>query len=217
MSTFERACGSKKAVLQVVTGGCLLAAGWAHAQPVAVASVPATTLRPLSEFSTIADSRARSIALFAEAGKVIQHPRCLNCHPKGDRPMQGDGMQLHQPLVLRGKDGFGATAMRCASCHGAQNVEAARKASVPGSKHWHLAPIEMAWDGRSLGAICLQLKDRSQNGGRTMVQIVEHMAHDELVGWAWAPGAGRAPAPGTHKEFGDLIAAWVNSGAHCPK
>ena len=25
--------------------------------------------------------QARSIALFREAGKVLQHPRCLNCHP----------------------------------------------------------------------------------------------------------------------------------------
>jgi len=125
-------------------------------------------------------------------------------------------MQLHQPLVLRGKDGFGATAMRCASCHGAQNFEATTFASVPGNKNWHLAPLEMAWHGRTLGEICRQLKDRSRNGGKTMDQLIEHMAHDELVGWAWAPGAGREPAPGTQKAFGDLIKAWVDSGAHCP-
>lgn len=187
-----------------------------QAQPAAAASAPATTLRPPSQFSSIADGKARSLALFVEAGKVIQHPRCLNCHPSGNRPLQGERMQLHQPLVVRGKDGFGATAMRCASCHGAQNFEATRISSVPGHKHWHLAPIEMAWHGRSLGDICRQLKDRSRNGGKTMDQIIEHMAHDELVGWAWAPGAGRAPAPGTQKAFGDLIKAWVDSGAHCP-
>jgi len=205
-----------KAARLLITGCWLLAAVCAQAQPAAVASASDTTLRPLSQFSTIADGKARSLALFAEAGKVIQHPRCLNCHPNGNRPLQGNGMQLHQPLVVRGKDGFGATAMRCASCHGAQNFEATQIFSVPGNKNWHLAPIEMAWHGRTLGAICHQLKDRSRNGGKTMAQMIEHMAHDELVGWAWAPGTGRTPAPGTQKAFGELIKAWADSGAHCP-
>ena len=64
--------------------------------------------------------------------------------------------------------------------------------------------------------ICAQLKDRRRNGGKTLPQIVEHMAHDELVGWAWSPGAGRAPAPGTQEAFGALIKAWADSGAQCP-
>jgi len=200
----------------LIAAGWLLAAGCTQAQPAAAASAPAAALRPASLFSAIADDKARSLALFAEAGKVIQHPRCLNCHPRGDRPLQGDGMRLHQPLVVRGKDGFGAAAMRCTSCHGAQNFEAQQIVSVPGNKNWHLAPIEMAWHGHSLGAICRQLKDRSRNGGKTMAQMVEHMAHDELVGWAWAPGSGRAPAPGTQQAFGELIQAWADSGAHCP-
>ena len=34
--------------------------------------------------------RQRSVALFAELGKVLTHPRCVNCHPAGDRPRQGD-------------------------------------------------------------------------------------------------------------------------------
>lgn len=205
-----------KAIRLLITGGWLLAAGCAQAQPATITSAPASTLRPLSQFSGIADAKARSLALFAEAGKVIQHPRCLNRHPAGNRPLQGDGMQLHQPLVLRGKDGFGATAMRCATCHGGQNFEATPLASVPGNKNWHLAPIEMAWHGRTLGEICRQLKDPSRNGGKTMAEMIEHMARDELVGWAWAPGTGRAPAPGTQKSFGDLIQAWADSGGHCP-
>jgi len=220
MSTFPPTrgfgVGRMKTAGMLIAGGWLLASGWVQAQP-ATASAPATTLRSPSQFSSIADDKARSQALFVEAGKVIQHPRCLNCHPNGNRPLQGDGMQLHQPLVLRGKDGFGTTAMRCASCHGAQNFQATRSFSVPGNEHWHLAPLEMAWHGRALGEICKQLKDRSRNGGKTMDQIIDHMARDELVGWAWSPGAGRAPAPGTQKEFTDLIKAWADSGAHCPR
>ena len=42
------------------------------------------------------------------------------------------------------------------------------------------------------------------------------MAEDELVGWGWAPGAGRTPAPGTQDTFGQLIEAWIESGAVCP-
>ena len=36
-------------------------------------------------FAAIADTTARSAALFAELGKVLTHPRCVNCHPAGDR------------------------------------------------------------------------------------------------------------------------------------
>jgi hypothetical protein len=42
------------------------------------------------------------------------------------------------------------------------------------------------------------------------------MAEDSLVGWGWLPGTGRQPAPGTQKEFGELIKAWVETGAACP-
>jgi hypothetical protein len=42
------------------------------------------------------------------------------------------------------------------------------------------------------------------------------MSEDSLVGWAWAPGAGRTPAPGTQAEFGALMRAWADSGAGCP-
>jgi hypothetical protein len=74
----------------------------------------------------------------------------------------------------------------------------------------------MAWQGRSLGQICEQLKDSARNGGKTLSQIQEHMAHDTLVGWAWKPGAARTPAPGNQAQFGELIAAWIATGAACP-
>ena len=82
---------------------------------------------------------------------------------------------------------------------------------------WRLAPIEMAWVGQTLGAICEQIQDPKRNGGRTLKQIVDHMARDSLVGWAWHPGDGREPAPGTQEEFGALITAWAEAGAYCPK
>jgi cytochrome c553 len=173
----------------------------------------AQSLKPVSDFSDIADRNERAVALFNEAGKVILSPRCVNCHPAGDRPLQGEDGHPHQPLVVRGLDGFGATAMRCTTCHGPANFD---PGGVPGNPKWHLAPLEMAWVGKSLGEICAQIKDKERNGGMTMEQLVHHMAEDELVGWGWNPGAGRRPAPGTQKEFGELIKAWVDDGAACP-
>ena len=52
----------------------------------------AVELRTPQSFDAIADKTERSRALFVEAGKVIQSPRCLNCHPNGDRPTQGNDM-----------------------------------------------------------------------------------------------------------------------------
>ena len=52
---------------------------------------------------TGADDAARSAALFTEMGKVLQHPRCLNCHPVTGGPTQGDDMQPHNPPIVRGE------------------------------------------------------------------------------------------------------------------
>jgi hypothetical protein len=46
--------------------------------------------------------------------------------------------------------------------------------------------------------------------------VHEHAAKDDLVAWGWAPGVGRDPAPGTQELFGQLIKAWIDSGAQCP-
>lgn len=175
----------------------------------------AATLRSAESFASIADKDARAVALFAEAGKVIQSPRCLNCHPAGERPTQTDRMTPHQPLVVRGEGGMGAAGgLVCTTCHHETNFDAA---GVPGNPKWSLAPVEMAWQGKSLGQICEQIKDKTRNGDRDLAALVEHMASDDLVGWAWHPGRGRTPAPGTQKAFGDIIKAWADAGAACPK
>jgi hypothetical protein len=170
------------------------------------------TLRAPSAFASISDPAARSAALFVEAGKVLQHPRCLNCHPDSDRPTQGIGYP-HQPPVQRGPDGLGVSTMRCTTCHPAANFDAGR---VPGHPKWHLAPASMAWQQKSLAEICAQVKDPARNGGHSLNEIVAHMTRDSLVGWAWAPGGGREPVPGTQASFGALIKAWADSGAACP-
>jgi hypothetical protein len=193
----------------LATGAVLLAADRSASQPRHAAS----SLSPPSSFAGIQDERTRSIALFQEAGKVIQHPRCLNCHPATERPTQTDALRPHQPLVVRGADGQGAPALACRTCHHDANFD---PAGVPGHPEWHLAPASMAWQGKSLGRICEQIKDRARNGNRDMASLIHHMSEDSLVGWAWSPGGNRTPAPGSQAEFGNLIKAWAESGAHCP-
>ncbi|KFC68231.1 hypothetical protein FF80_01955 [Devosia sp. LC5] len=170
-------------------------------------------LRPVSDFDNIADLRARSVALFEEAGRVIQNPRCMNCHPRSDRPTQTDAVRAHTPWVSRGFDGGGEPTMRCSTCHQNENIEAS---GVPGNPLWHLAPIEMAWQGKTLGEICEQLLDPARSG-MSREELLHHMAEDELVGWAWNPGGDRTPAPGTQQEFGAIIAAWLDTGGACPQ
>ena len=180
------------------------------------AAVMAQDLRAPESFDDIADPTRRSQALFQELGRVIESPRCMNCHPRGDSPTQKDG-QPHVPPVVRGADGRGAPGMECTTCHG---VEPARFAtgdgSVPGHDDWHLAPLSMGWQGLTLSEICMQLKDPERNGDRTLAEIAEHHADDGLVGSAWAPGPGREPAPGTQEVFGALTRAWIETGAACP-
>jgi hypothetical protein len=179
----------------------------------AVSDEPSDRLATPESFDAIGDTATRSAALFAEIGKVLTHPRCVNCHPAGDRPRQGENGRLHQPPVERGADGHGLAAMRCSSCHQQANFDPGR---VPGDPDWHLAPREMAWEGKTLGEICAQIKDPERNGGRSLEALAHHIGTDHLVGWAWAPGFGRRPAPGTQKEAGALIEAWAKTGAVCP-
>jgi hypothetical protein len=121
--------------------------------------------------------------------------------------------RLHQPLVFPGTDGFGRDSGRCGTCHQNTNFESGR---MPGDPSSHLAPREMAWEGKTISEICTQIKGPKRNGNRSLQGLVEHISKDSFVGWAWAPGFGRTPAPGTQKEAGALVEAWVNSGAVCP-
>src|SRR2546429_8332482 len=88
----------------------VLASGAALLSNVACTSAVAQSsddLRAPSAFVSIADSEARSRALFSEAAKVIMNPRCMNCHPASDNPLQGNDNHRHIPPVVRGEAGAG--------------------------------------------------------------------------------------------------------------
>lgn len=175
-----------------------------------------TALKSPSAFEHLSDKAQFSKAIFKELGKVITHPRCVNCHGANDRPSQGDDMVEHQPPVQRGPNDMGVPGMICTTCHGAQNVQINNNWSMPGHSPWIMAPASQVWQGKTLAQICQQLKDPTRSH-MSLDEIVSHFAQDGLVGWGWDPGAGREKAPGTQKQAGDLARAWVDSGAHCPE
>lgn len=198
-------------------GACAAVAMGVVATAACIASAQVSdNLRAPPAFSSIGDRAARSRALFAEAAKVIT----MNCHPAGNEPSQGDDEHVHKPAAFRGDAGIGVPGLPCASCHTDKNftlaIGAATYQSIPGHPRWGLAPLEMAWQGKTPLEICRQIKDPARNGGRSLALLQEHMAKDGLVGWAWHPGPGRRPAPGTQDEFGAIIAAWIETGAECP-
>ncbi len=158
--------------------------------------------------------KEESILHFNEMTKVLQHPRCLNCHVSGRFPTQGMDLHNHAMNVQRGSDNQGAVGMRCATCHGTENN---RNSKVPGAPNWALAPLSMRWQGLSKRELCLSIKDPKKNNNMNLEKLIKHNAEDKLVGWGWNPGEDREPAPGTQKEFGALTAQWVASGAECPK
>ena len=203
----------------------LLGAALAAATLCAPAALPQSSggneLRPPAAFATITDQAARSRALFAEAAKVFTSPRCINCHPAGDHPTQGDDRHVHDPPVWRGAAGDGVPGTTCQACHMSRTVDlfpgaVASYSSIPGHPRWQLAPLEMAWQGKSTGDICRQLKDKTRNGGRDLAMLQAHVAKDDLVAYGWTPGAGRIPAPGTQQIAGALVQAWIDTGAECP-
>jgi len=141
---------------------------------------PSNTLQPPSVFAAISDPAERSRAIFSEVAKVLTNPRCMNCHPATDRLLQGNDKHPHRPVATRDT--------LCVTCHTDRNFtlhEEASYRSIPGHPRWMAAPIEMAWEGKSVGEICRQIKDPDRNGGRNLSLLHEHLAHDDLVAWGW--------------------------------
>ena len=157
-------------------------------------------------------------AVHSPFARVITHPRCMNCHPATRTPTQGEDLHTHVPLITAVGSSTGPAGIACSTCHGAENrpVVGSRLKTIPGNAHWSLAPASMAWQGLTRGEICRQIKDPARNGQRSLADIVHHVSEDHLVAWAWHPGDGRSPVPGTHEAFGALVAAWIETGAECP-
>jgi mono/diheme cytochrome c family protein len=166
---------------------------------------------------------------FMKAYPVFMHPRCQNCHPAGDTPLQGDDSHVHDLLRLRrGADGNGVFAMRCSNCHQATNgpgphtppgaPQPAEHRRLPAEPRWQLPDPKapMVFQGRTPGQLCRQLKDPKQNGGLNSDRLVHHVMTDPLVLWGWNPGEGRTTPPLSHEEFTAAVKEWLDRGGACP-
>jgi hypothetical protein len=180
----------------------------------AIAMLLACSLR--AQTSTKPDAAA-SRAAFLQVYRVLTSPRCQNCHPAGDAPLQGDDSHVHLQNVRRGADGHGVTAMRCGTCH--QTVNLAGEHMPPGNPKWALPAPEhkMVFVGRSPAELCRQIQDPTQNGGRSLEKLIDHVANDDLVGWGWNPGDGRTLPPLSRPDTVAQMKIWIAGGAACPE
>jgi hypothetical protein len=164
-------------------------------------------------------SHTEALQAFATVQKVLQHPRCQNCHIPGDAPLQFDDGRVHAQNVKRGPQGKGAPGLGCATCHSTENPPASYGPNMPpGAPNWHLPPPEhkMVFIGLSGGELCRGLKNKKENGGKDLPALLEHVRDDKLVLWGWDPGVGRAPVDVPHKDLVAAFERWAQAGAPCP-
>ncbi len=174
-----------------------------------------TTVSAAMDETMVKDS-AQSVKAFMDVYKVLMSPRCMNCHPSGDVPLQGDDSKPHVGLPQRGKDGKGLYAMKCANCH--QETMRQGLHQPPGHSDWHLPPanMKMVFEGRTPNQLAKQLVNPKTNGNKTLKQLIEH-ADDGLVKVGWNPGEGRTVPPLSHEEFKRAWITWINTGAYAPR
>ncbi len=183
---------------------------------------PRETYTPIVQQKNL--EKDKSLELFKEITTVLRHPRCINCHPSGNYPLQGEGENAHRHYfnVQRGEDDRGAIGMRCINCHQSSNnsitgVPGAPEPDDPTKSRWHLAPLSMGWVGLNDAELGKRLLDKKQNGNMTPEELVKHMEDDPLVLWGWDPGGNRKPIPIPHEEFVKILKEWVATGAHVPE
>jgi len=149
---------------------------------------------------------------FNKMMQVLTHQRCMNCHPSGNAPKQGEERRIHDFGITR-------NSINCQTCHQIENND---YAGIPGAPNWKMAPESMKWEGLSQREIAESILDTTKNGGRTHEEIMHHLTEDALVLWAWNPGknaAGveREPVPIPLEEFKLAVKEWFKNGAIIPE
>jgi mono/diheme cytochrome c family protein len=164
----------------------------------------------------VAKDSIASKKAFLQAYRVLMHPRCMNCHPIGDQPLQGDDSHIHTMNVKRGPDGKGLYAQKCSNCHQPQNTPGLHM--PPGNPNWHLPPadMKMVFEGKTPRQLAAQLLNQNENGHKSIEQLIEHVTADKLVLGGWNPGDGRTLPPLTHAEFAKQFKLWIDKGAYLP-
>src|SRR3569833_764512 len=87
---------------------------------VLIAGIISLSFRPDKEkannLPVLAKDSVGSVRAFMSVYKVLKSVRCMNCHPSGDAPLQGDDSHIHAMNVKRGVDGKGIYSARCSFC-----------------------------------------------------------------------------------------------------
>ena len=168
-----------------------------------------------TKYNSINADSVESAQAFLQAYKVLMSPRCMNCHPSGDRPLQGDDSHIHIMNVRRGKNGKGIYALKCSNCHQPENSPGLH--TPPGNPKWGLPPanMKMVFQGRSAHDLALQIMDYNRNGHKNKEQLLEH-ARDTLVKAGWNMGEGRTPPPLQYDDFVEVWDTWLNKGGYAP-
>src|SRR5262249_15983386 len=121
---FIMVCSQARRVFVLLAAACVVAATLSVRQGAAA----------VARLADKDDAGAR--AAFLDVYKVLMHPRCLNCHPSGDAPLQGDDSHVHLQNVKRGEDGKGKYALKCTNCH--QDTNLPGENMPPGNPTWQL-------------------------------------------------------------------------------
>jgi hypothetical protein len=169
-----------------------------------------------AKYDVVNKDSVESVEAFMQVYKVLMCPRCMNCHPAGDHPLQGDDSHTHIMNVQRGKDGKGVYALKCSNCHQPTNVPGFH--TPPGNPKWQLPPadMKMVFQGRTARELALQIMDYNKNGHKHKEQLLEH-ARDTLVKAGWNMGEGRTPPPLGYDTFLTAWDTWINKGGYAPK
>jgi hypothetical protein len=174
---------------------------------------PVATQKSANPKST--DVIAAGKAAFVDVARVLQSPRCMNCHPAGDAPLQTDHAQRHAMNVTRMSVDAG---MLCTTCHQDRNSEAVGVfGGPPGAPDWKLPADDMplVFQGKSVTALCEQMKNPDTNGHKDFAALLAHL-DTPLVLWGWNPGGKRTIPPLSHAQFVAAFKTWIASDGACP-
>src|SRR6478672_9097555 len=80
-------------------------------------------------------SRAQATHPFTPIAQVLQSPRCMNCHPAGDAPLQTDASRPHKQNIKRVFTTLGGS---CQTCHA--DTAMPGEHMPPGAPHWNMPP-----------------------------------------------------------------------------
>lgn len=167
---------------------------------------------PPVEDQPVTEGREAGLAAFDDIYAVLTHPRCMNCHPAGDAPLQGEDARPHSHGITRFSPLQG---IHCSQCHAPAGIRDGQAPLPPADPLWSMPPRAMAFQDRTPSELCAQLTDRSVNGGRGLVSLTEHVEADHLLITSWH--SGRPAPPLSHPDLVARFETWSAAGGPCPE